>query len=111
MAKIKDVHVTSHKQEALQALNEKIERALEIIGGAAEGHAKKGAPYVTGNLRNSITYDVRTTDKGGTVYVGTNVVYARKQEYDNKRKAHYLKNSIANHAKQYKSIVEGELKS
>lgn len=62
------VEMKDNTKEVLEALDRAIERGLEAIGMAAEGHAKKiltGAVYtgdkpykLTGRLRNSITWAV-----------------------------------------------------
>lgn len=48
--------MTSHKDEVLDELDEKIEIALEEIGLEAEKYAKKKCPVDTGRLRNSISH-------------------------------------------------------
>ena len=48
------------------------------------------------------------------VYIGTNVVYARKQELGNYKHesgaAHFIRDSVANHGDEYKRIAEKQLK-
>ena len=130
---------TSHKEEVLDALKDKIADALDDIGATAEGHAKDGAPVDTGLLRNSITHAVSgqapaiSVARGNTgnkivlyggkapagtvedmaVYVGTNVVYARRQETVAMRHttggAHFIKNAIADHGKEYKKQLKAAL--
>lgn len=48
--------MTSHKEEVLNELDEKIEIALEEIGLEAEKYAKMKCPVDTGRLRNSISH-------------------------------------------------------
>lgn len=48
-------------------------RALEIMGGKAEGYAKMLCPVDTGRLRNSITHQQYDEN---TEIIGTNVEYA-----------------------------------
>lgn len=125
--------------------DEKITDALELIGLEAEGYAKEDCPVDTGLLRNSMTYAVsgeRTAigsykadrprkgksevEEGAysgtagakneaTVYIGTNVKYAKKVEYgDNIKhtsgKAHFLRDAVTNHSDEYKKIVKQVLK-
>ncbi|NCE63724.1 hypothetical protein D1159_03805 [Pseudoflavonifractor sp. 524-17] len=57
------VHIDDHSQEALEALQNAIDRAAMAIGETAVKHAKdnitaQGA-VDTGRLRNSITYMVQ----------------------------------------------------
>lgn len=69
-----DVTIEDNTGEAKKAMEMAVLRALEIIGGMAEGYAKGLTPVKTGALRNSITHKV---DKAGkTVTVGSNVHYA-----------------------------------
>ena len=66
---------------AIEQVKAAVDRGLEKVGIAAEAEAKKhiSGQYDksmkavdTGNLRNSITHEVRE----GDVYIGTNVEYA-----------------------------------
>ena len=116
-----------------------VHRALEACGIQAEAHAvtylhSNPRRIDNGNLKNSITHKVE--DK--TAYIGTNVEYGiyvhegtgiyagngggRKTPWsyqDDKGKWHvtrgmapnrFLKNAVANHAEEYKMIIENELK-
>jgi phage gpG-like protein len=78
-----DVTIQDNSGAVLNALDDAIERALEIIGIKAEGYAKALCPvgtpestgvkgYRGGTLRNSITHQVEKD----TLDVGTNVEYA-----------------------------------
>ena len=89
------------------AAEEAIARALEIIGGMAEGYAKAAAPVDTGRLRNSITHEVE--DKH-TAVVGSNVEYAPYVELGTRKmKAKpYLRPAIENHIDEYKRVLERE---
>lgn len=109
-------------------------RALEKCGLLAESHAKKLCPVSTGNLRNSITHRI---DEGAQeAYIGTAVEYGVYVEMgtgkyvaggrptpwayqDEKGNWHrtsghkaqpFLKPAAQNHAAEYRSIVEAELK-
>ena len=95
--------------EVLKGLSDAVERSLTRIGLSAEGHAKKECPVDTGNLRNSITNEVRSSEKA--VYIGTNVEYAAYVELGTTRtKAKpYLKPAAAEHSAVYKRIIEEEM--
>lgn len=95
--------------EVLKGLSDAVERALTRIGLAAEGYAKKECPVDTGNLRNSITNEVRSSEKA--VYIGTNVEYATYVELGTTRtKAKpYLKPAATEHSTVYKRIMEEEM--
>ena len=126
-----DLH--DHSDEVLAALQEAAERALEKCGLVAEGYAKRLAPVDTGNLRNSITHTVDTDEHA--VYIGTNSEYGAYVELGtgkyypggrptpwkyqdangnwhwtagNKAQP-YLKPAVADHANQYRAIIEDEL--
>lgn len=104
------VSFTSHKDEALRGLDQKMQKANEIIGGMAEGYAKGYAPVDTGNLRNSISHTAENNFR--TVVIGTNVYYAPFQELGtSKIKAHpYLRPAIENHIKDYQAVLEQVMK-
>lgn len=95
--------------EVLKGLSDAVERALTRIGLEAEGYAKKECPVDTGNLRNSITYEVVQSEKA--VYIGTNVEYAAYVELGTVRtKAKpYLKPAATEHSTVYKRIMEEEM--
>lgn len=119
----------------LSAFHSAVEKALEECGLVAEGYAKKLAPVDTGNLRNSISHKVDPEEPA--VYIGTNSSYAAYQEFgtgiyteggrdtpwvyqDEKGNWHwtrgnkaqpFLKPSVADHQKQYRQIIEQELKN
>lgn len=99
---------TDNSDEVLRELGSAKERALEIIGGKAEGYAKMESPVDTGRLRNSISHAVQDN----TAYIGTNVEYAPYQELGTDRIApkHFLKNAAQNHGDEYKRIAETEMR-
>lgn len=115
-----DVDVKFDKEAILNASDRMIHLALETIGSMAEGYAKKDCPvgspestgipwYIGGNLRNSITHEVHDDEK--EVVIGTNVRYAPYVEFgDSYRhivgKAHFLRDSLADHTDQYENILE-----
>lgn len=130
--------MTSHKDEVLDELDEKIEIALEEIGLEAEKYAKMKCPVDTGLLHNSITHaldgqepaiseyqDNPETQSGSysgavpneskgkrTVYIGTNVEYAQDVEFGtSKQKPQpYLKPAVTEHVDEYRRIVKSTLK-
>lgn len=126
------IEVIDHTDEALEYLREQVQLGLGAIGEAMEGHAKEGCPIDTGRLRDSITYVTKTAQGSagpkaqegdasprGTpeeleVQVGTNVKYAKYQEFGDNMShrtggAHFLRNAAANHADEYKTILETAL--
>lgn len=127
-----DVKFTDNSKEVLAAMLEAKARALESCGLVAEGYAKKATPVDTGNLRNSISHKV-TED---SAYIGTNTEYAPYVEFgtgkyypggrpdswvyqDDKGNWHrtegakaqpFIKPAVADHAQQYRGIIESEMK-
>jgi len=138
-----DVKIKNNKAEVESELAFAILRGLKAIGEVAETHAKKDCPVDSGRLRNSITYAIRgyhgpmTTEAGrdgqitipdsseyethgepdeDTLVIGTNVVYAPPQEFNERYahvsgKAHFLRDAISTHGDQYKKIMEASLKA
>lgn len=128
------IEVTSHRIEVIQAKNEAVEKALNVIGLVAERYAKELCPVDTSRLKNSISHEVDEN----TVYVGTNVEYAPYVEFgtgkfaeggggrptpwsyqDDQGNWHttngmkpqpYLRPAIDNHLNEYKQFLESELK-
>lgn len=129
-------NIVDNSGKLLKSLEQKLELACEMIGAEMETHAKEDCPVDTGRLRNSITYAIKgkqgsaNTMPGAladpeeykklaepekkTVYVGTNVKYALKNELNDMKhtsgKAHFLRDSVALHVKEYKEIAITVLK-
>lgn len=124
------VKFTDNSAEVRAALEQAQARALEIIGGRAETHAKELCPVDTGNLRNSITHQVDEN----VVAIGTNVHYAPYVELgtgpyftpppdwmeNNAERGSgighsfvhprpFLRPAIENYTEEYKKIIESEL--
>ncbi len=125
------VRMTDNSDKVLSALDAAVARALEMIGGRAETHAKELCPVDTGNLRNSITHQVASED---TVAIGSNVHYAPYVELgtgpyftpppewmqNNAERGSgighsfvhprpFLRPAIENYQEEYKKIIEAEL--
>jgi HK97 gp10 family phage protein len=96
-------------EEVLDALADQVGVGLEKIGLVAEGYAKRLCPVDTGRLRNSITH---TTDDSAA-YIGTNVDYAVYVEMGTVRTPAqpYLKPAAADHADEYRRILNDALQS
>lgn len=129
------VDFKDNSKAVLEAMQQAVERGLETCGLVAEGYAKKLAPVDTGNLRNSISHKVDPEEPA--VYIGSNSLYAAYQElgtgiytdggrdtpwvyqdakgnwhWTRGNKAHpFLKPAVADHAKQYQSIIKSELEN
>ena len=98
----------SYKPQRMKDIKSKISRALEVVGGTAEGYAKQLCPVDTGNLRNSIAHEQRDEN---TEAVGTNVHYAPYVELGTRRMRAkpYLTPAVENHRSEYEKIIKSEL--
>ena len=96
-------------EECAQGIVRAIDRALEEIGLAAEGYAKRACPVDTGNLRTSIPHAVASS--GDAVYVGTNVEYAPYVELGTRyaRAQPFLRPAATGHGSTYRSILRRNL--
>lgn len=131
------VEIQDNSKEVSAAIKEALLRGLEQCGHAAEEYAKKLCPVDTGNLRNSITHVVDADEPAA--YIGTDSEYGPYVELgtgiyaeggggrptpwvyqDAKGNWHYthgnkaqpfLKPAVADHAPQYRQILEDELKN
>ena len=106
-----NVQFTDNSKEIIEAMKQATVLALEKCGLAAEGYAKKLAPVDTGNLRNSITHEV--DDGEPAAYIGTNVEYAPYVCLGtiHMKAQPFLKPAVADHANEYRKIIENELKN
>lgn len=132
-----DVEITDNSDEIAMLFAMACKRGLEKCGLTAEGYAKRlcdGFKHATGTLCNSITHQVDTGTQ--TVYIGSNLKYAPYVElgtgkyypggrptpwvyqdvhgnwhYTHGNRAQpYLKPAVADHAAQYRAILEDALK-
>ena len=132
-----NVQFTDNSKEVSDNIKAALLRAMETCGLVAEGYAKKLAPVDTGNLRNSITHMVdeqelaaiigTDSEYGAYVELGTGIyaeggggrptpwVYQDAKgnwHYTRGNKAQpFLKPAAADHAGQYRDILESELKN
>ena len=130
-----DVEFINHSEEVLATFRQAAIRALEECGLVGEGFAKRLCPVDTGNLRNSISHKV--DDGEPAVYIGSNTSYAPYVElatgiyaeggrptpwvyqdangnwhWTRGNKAQpFLKPAVADHAKEYQSIIKTELEN
>lgn len=131
------VEIHDNSKEVSGAIHAALLRGLEKCGLVAEGYAKKLCPVDTGNLRNSITHVVdeqepaaiigTDSEYGAYVELGTGIyaevgggrptpwVYQDAKgnwHYTRGNKAQpFLKPAAADHAGQYRDILESELKN
>lgn len=106
---------TSHAKEVLSAEAKAKAWALEIIGGKAEGYAKRLCPVDTGRLRNSITH--QQFDES-TEVIGTNVEYAPFVELSHHSPSGnlipgkpFLRPAAEGHTDEYKNIIQQVMKN
>lgn len=97
-------------RQIADAIDQALAKALEEVGLVAEGYAKKACPVDTGRLRNSITHQVRPSEK--SVYIGTNVEYAPYVELSTSRTKGqpFLRPAAKDHENTYRKIFESNLK-
>lgn len=130
-----DVRFTDNSKEVLAKKEGALAKALEQCGLLGENYAKKNCPVDTGVLRNSISHKVVLSEEAA--YIGTNQEYGPYVELgtgiyisggrptpwvyqDAKGNWHmthgqraqpYLKPAVADHASQYRAILEDALKN
>ena len=130
-----DVRFTDNSKEVLAKKEETLAKALEQCGLLGENYAKKNCPVDTGALRNSISHKVVLSEEAA--YIGTNQEYGPYVELGTgiyisggrptpwvyqdangnwhmthgQRAQPYLKPAVADHASQYRAILEDALKN
>ena len=105
-----DVVIKHNYIADVKFMEEKSEKIiLEMWGLQCQEYAADKAPVDTGRLKRSMTHQVGN----GYVDVGTNVEYAKYQEYGTNpsgRKGvsakHFLRDAVQNHSDEYKRIAE-----
>lgn len=106
MAKFK---FTSHKSEIDKKVDANIQALLMAWGITAMNFASGNAPVDTGNLASSIDFDIDPSE--GVTIVGTNVEYATYVETNDNAhhevgKAHFMRDSVANHTDLYQQMAK-----
>ena len=111
MSVLNEYEITVDNTEKVESgIDAAIARALEKIGLKVERYAMGLCPVDTGRLRNSITHSV---EKGqNCVYIGTNVEYAPYVELgtSHHKEQPFLRPAAIDHAGEYRTIIEKELK-
>lgn len=87
---------------AYPSKSRKVSRAsLQKAALLVQNKGKKNSPYLTGNLRRSITHQLAPNK----ALVGTNVIYARVREFNTKRMPKgYLRPALENSRKEIRKI-------
>jgi hypothetical protein len=96
-ARITGVHeVTAEIRALMHKLEQNIDEAVEKRALKMVNDTRISAPRKTGKLKNSINIITQETKPMSRTY-GTNVEYARKQEYEHKTKKAFFRNTIDRH--------------
>jgi len=91
---------------AKQNIARAIDLSLRQSALAVQNRAKGNAPFLTGNLRRSITHIITK----GIATIGTNVVYAKEREFNTRRKPRgYLRPALKDSTPQIKGFFETNL--
>ena len=108
---------TDNLDEVLRALDGALEKGLVKIGAAAQGYAKDNTPVRTGTLRDSIGVEVKSGEKAA--YIGTMIdkfpdkPYGQYVELGARGRpgVHMLQRAAAEHADEYKRLMEKKKKN
>lgn len=103
------IKIDDNSAQVIRATQEQIEDALEAMAKLYVDEAKANVPVDTGNLRDSISYDVRDEQ----AEVGTNVEYAVAVELTDAShkigKAHFLRDSGQDNKDKFEKIARDKL--
>jgi phage gpG-like protein len=121
-----DIEFIDNIDDILSQVDKNTTNGMQAIAFEMENNAKQDCPvgtpestgipwYVGGNLRNSISTDVTVSDDEKSVTVGSNVEYAPYVELDDSKrhitgKAHFLRDSVAQHVDEYMNKLVSFLK-
>ena len=112
------IKVVDNTDKVLQAFHTAVGAGLNVIGMEADGYTKDNTPVRTGNLANSVDFEVKEDEKA--VYVGfsrqkttTDVKYAIfVEEGSRNNKAHHmLRRAATEHNAEYRQIMEDAMKN
>ena len=112
------IKVVDNTDKILQAFHTAVGAGLNVIGMEAAGYTQDNTPVRTGNLANSVDWEVKEDEK--VVYVGfskekttTDVKYAIFVEEGsrNNKANHMLRKAATEHTAEYKKIMEDSMKN
>ena len=108
-------HAKKKITEAKAVDTGRLRNSITYALAGEETHVKSYKADKGGKDRETYTYD-GTADgkKGSGVYIGTNVEYAPGIELGTHRSAgavHFLQDAVANHADEYKKLMEDSMKN
>ena len=108
-------HAKKKITEAKAVDTGRLRNSITYALAGEETHVKSYKADKGGKDRETYTYD-GTADgkKGSGVYIGTNVEYAPGIELGTHRSAgavHFLQDAVANHADEYKKLMEDIMKN
>ena len=112
------IKVVDNTDKVLQAFETAIGAGLNVIGMEAAGYTQDNTPVRTGNLANSVDWEVKEDEKA--VYVGfskekttTDVKYAIFVEEGgvNNVAHHMLRRAATEHTAEYRQIMENAMKN
>ena len=112
------IKVVDNTDKVLQAFKTAIGAGLNVIGMEVAGYTQDNTPVRTGNLANSVDWEVKEDEKA--VYVGfskekttTDVKYAIFVEEGsvNNVAHHMLRRAATEHTAEYRQIMEDAMKN
>ena len=113
--KISSIRVESHIEEVTEEVRQRVIDWLDAIGQDARSTASQDGicPRKTGTLQRSIDYHVFENDL--KVQIGTNIKYARVQEFGYEPKnitgKHYLQYGATAHMSEYQRLLQDALEA
>ena len=111
------IKVVDNTEKVLQAFRTAVGAGLNVIGMEAAGYTQDNTPVRTGNLANSVDWEVKEDEKA--VYVGfskekttTDVKYAifGEEGSRNNNAHHMFRRAATEHKEEYKQILEDAMK-
>ena len=122
------MEIVDHSPEVIEEMKRKLEAGMAALGETAAARAADVAPVDTGRLKNSISWATKNQNGGrdadstpltnpedNSVYIGTNVEYAKYQEYGTSKGItgkHFLQYGANSTFGDYaKTFLENALKS
>lgn len=122
------MEIVDNSPEFIEEMKRKVEAGMAALGETAAARAADVAPVDTGRLKNSISWATKNQNGGrdedstplanpedNEVYIGTNVPYAKYQEYGTSKGItgkHFLQYGANSTFGDYaKTFIENALKS
>jgi len=101
--------VLANLEQIASDVPNEVDEAVERTALQMVNTSRQEAPRLTGRLANSIDIFPQDTKQGERTW-GSDVEYARRQEYEHRTKSGYIRRSVTKHEGTFKTELENAVR-